>query len=291
MKKVAVLNLNQFYKGGELTGFYANTLQNHLATHHKDIIVPHSHNFYLAILFTHGSGTHEIDFTTYEVKPGSLFFLNPGQTHHWELSDDVEGFIFFHTLEFYNLQYNHKKITDYPFFYSMHSLPCLYPDITNTVSFTNMFREITAEYNRQDILQEQKLLTLADLVYIESTRLYASGNSDVSLNRNSYYVRFRKLEDLVDKNYKYEKSPSAYAAMLNMSLKHLNRITRDVAGKAAGDIITERVLLEAKRLLVLQKHSFNEIATELGYEDYAYFSRLFKTKTGETPTGFVGKYR
>src|SRR5690606_40679434 len=108
---------------------------------------------------------------------------------------------------------------------------------------------------------------------------------------NSYYAKFLKLEELVEQDFLTEKSPSAYAEKLNMSPKHLNRITQAVAGKTATDVVLDRVLLEAKKELILQQKNFNEIAYALGYEDYAYFSRLFKKKTGETPSKFLGRYR
>src|SRR5688572_5483594 len=125
MKKTGVLKIGQFHSNENPEEFYANTLGVHLRTRHKDISVPHRHDFYLTVLFTKGTGTHEIDFTSYAVKPGALFFLNPGQTHHWELSDDTDGYIFFHTQSFYDLQYSHSRVADFPFYYSMHSIPHL----------------------------------------------------------------------------------------------------------------------------------------------------------------------
>lgn len=70
-------------------------MKGHLKSSHKHIEKPHRHDFYVTVLFTHGSGVHEIDFQSYDVQPGSLFFLSPGQIHSWELSDDTEGYIFF----------------------------------------------------------------------------------------------------------------------------------------------------------------------------------------------------
>lgn len=291
MKKVAILNINQFLRQSSLKGFYANTLEDHLVTSHKDIALPHSHNFYLAILFTHGTGIHEVDFTTYEVKPGSLFYLNPGQTHHWELSDDIKGYVFFHTQGFYDLQYTQANINRFPFFYSMHNSPCLYLKNEGLNYIISLFRQIHEENLKEESLKRQKMLSLINLVYIESTRIYLNENPVDDINKNGYYLKFRQLEQLIEENYKTEKTPSVYADMIHISPKHLNRITQTVAGKTATDVILERVFLEAKKELVLQQKNFNEVAYSLGYEDYAYFSRIFKKKTGETPSAFLNRYR
>ena len=292
MRKTSILNINQFKHGSGLEDFYANTMQGHLETSHKDIHLPHKHNFYLAMLFTHGTGIHEIDFMAYEVKPGSLFFLNPGQTHHWELSLDIQGYIFFHTQEFYDLYYNQSQINSFPFFYSMHSSPCLYPNAEETQLLTEMFQSVLKENLNNELLKKHKIMNLVQNVYIESTRLYIKQNPVTSSQaHNSYYSKFLKLEQLVEQHFTIEKSPTTYADMLNMSAKHLNRITQAVAGKTASDVITDRVLLEAKKEFIHQTNSFAEVAYALGYEDYAYFSRLFKKKTGETPSDFLGRYK
>ncbi len=288
MKNIAVLNINRFSKSN-LEGFHANTLENHLITAHKDIVNPHSHNFFVSVLFTHGSGIHEIDFNSYEVKPGALFFLNPGQTHHWELSADTAGYIFLHTQDFYDLHYRKQGIHDYPFFYSQHTSPCLY--LNDDEQISSLFAQVLQEYESEQPLKEQKLLALAEMVYIESTRLYIQHISTETGNRNNYYLKFRQMEDLIEKHFREIKSPGQYAEMMNISSKHLNRITQQVASKTAGDVILERVILEAKKQFVLQTSSLSEIAYTLGYDDYAYFSKLFKKKAGETPGSFIKKYR
>lgn len=290
MKKVAVLNIDQFHGHDSPEDFYTNTLQDHLITRHKDIYLPHSHNFYLTILFTKGSGIHEVDFTTYNVTRGALFFLNPGQTHHWELSDDIEGYIFFHTRSFYELHYTNKKLSHFPFYYSIHSQPCLYlkPDEINI--FNTLFKSIYEEDTSSVILKKQYILSTIDLLYIESTRLYLHHNPNTTESHNLYYAKYRQFEALVEQHFKTEKSPSAYADLLAMTPRHLNRIVQAVTGKSTGDIIINRILLEAKKQLVLQHESFNQVAYGLGYDDYAYFSRLFKLRTKETPSAFLARY-
>lgn len=291
MKKVSVLQMEQFQARTSPEDFYANTLENHLITRHKDISLPHSHNFYLAILFTRGSGIHEVDFTTYDVKPGALFFLNPGQTHHWELSEDTKGYIFIHTQAFYDLHYTNNNLSHFPFFFSMHNSPCIYLSGKAYNTTTHYFRTILEENQSDSILKREYIISLTDLVYNEGTRNYNHQSVVPIENRNNYYAKFRHFEELVGAHYTKEKSPSAYAAMLNMTSKHLNRITQAVVGKTASDVIIDRVMLEAKKALIVQKESFAEIGYSLGYDDYAYFSRLFKKRTGETPSAFLGRYK
>lgn len=291
MKKVSTLYLHQFQDQNSPEEFHINTLENHIATRHKDIALPHKHNFYLAVLFTKGSGRHEVDFTSYPVVPGALFFLNPGQTHHWELSSDVRGYIFFHSQAFYDVHYNRHHITDYPFFYSMHNSPMLQLGGQDYENIKTMFEVLLKENSSHEVLKKQKMLSLIDLIYIESTRIYTRQNQTSIPKQSPYSIKFRQLEDLVEKHYHEEKSPAAYAAMLNMSPKHLNRIAQAVAGKTTSDVILDRVLLEAKKELLLQQKSFGQVADALGYDDYAYFSRLFKKKVGDTPSGFVERYR
>ena len=291
MKKVPILDIHQFHDHDTHEEFYANTLQNHIETRHKDIALPHKHNFYLSVLFTHGSGTHEVDFTSYPVVPGALFFLNPGQTHHWGLSSDTRGYIFFHTQAFYETHYSSHHITDFPFFYSMHNSPMLQLEGDAYSDIRNMFNGLLFESEKEEQMKTLKLLSLMNLIYIESTRVYAKQNEGTVPVQNPYSVKFRQLEDFVEQHYKAQKSPAEYASMLNISAKHLNRITQAVAGKTTSAVILDRVLLEAKKELLLQRNSFSQIAQSLGYEDYAYFSRLFKDKVGETPSGFLARYR
>ncbi|MFP5438023.1 MAG: helix-turn-helix domain-containing protein [Bacteroidia bacterium] len=289
MKPVHVLNITQFRDSGH-EDFHANTLENHLITRHKDISEPHSHNFYLSVLFTQGSGTHEIDFTTYTVKPGALFFLNPGQTHHWHLSENTKGFIFFHTREFYESFFTGTELRQYPFFYSTISNPVFYLDEKQKKNITTSFEKIFEEFIQTKAMQKQALISLVSLLYVDCSRIVSMPVSTTAENKNSYYQKFRQFEDLVEYNYLPEKSPAFYAGKLSVTLRHLNRISQAVAGKTAGDVIAGRILLEAKKELVLHRGNFKNIAHMLGYEDYAYFSRFFKTKTGETPSDFIKRY-
>lgn len=81
---------------------------------------------------------------------------------------------------------------------------------------------------------------------------------------------------LIDQHYKEKKLTKEYAAMLYVTPNHLNALTKDVTGSSAGELIRERILLEAKRLIINAKMTIAEIALELDFTDNSYFSKFFK---------------
>lgn len=99
-------------------------------------------------------------------------------------------------------------------------------------------------------------------------------------------VSFRQL---VEKNYRQDKRPAAYARQLNISTHYLNESVKNITGLSVSLHIQERIILEAKRLLYHTNKSVKEIAFDLGYEDYAYFSRLFSKVTGLSALAFRSK--
>jgi AraC-like DNA-binding protein len=100
-----------------------------------------------------------------------------------------------------------------------------------------------------------------------------------------------QFKKLLTENMRILKSPSAYAAKMNVSESYLNEALKKTTGFSVSYWITEEVILEAKRLLYYSDLNVKEIAHNLGYEDHAYFSRLFKKSTNATPLSFRVQYR
>lgn len=97
-------------------------------------------------------------------------------------------------------------------------------------------------------------------------------------------LSFRKL---LDKYLTQEKSPAAYASMLNISEVYLNEAVKGATGLSVGAYLRSRIVIEAKRMLIYTSKSAKEIAYSLGYNDYAYFSRLFRKHAGMSPSEFA----
>jgi AraC-like DNA-binding protein len=89
---------------------------------------------------------------------------------------------------------------------------------------------------------------------------------------NEYYLSKRSLTD--------------YAQLLNITPKHLTKSVKKATGKTPSELITDKLVLEAKVLLKNTSLSVSEIAYQLNFEDPTYFNRFFKKQTSQTPSLF-----
>ena len=117
-------------------------------------------------------------------------------------------------------------------------------------------------------------------------RLNKTTTSD---NSTRFHIITKEFKLLLERNFILMKRPSNYANALNISTPYLNQCVRNTTGFSVSHHIQQRIILEAKRQLYHSKKSVKEIAFELGYEDYPYFSRLFKKMTGYTALEFRNK--
>jgi AraC family transcriptional activator of pobA len=285
--KMPIYSINKFELSTNEGDFYTNFLSKHVKNHHFTNY-PHKHDFFLVILFTQGKGKHEVDFETFQIEKGVLFVLKPGQMHYWELSDDVDGYIFFHSKEFFDKGFISLSIKDFHFYNSFQGTP--YFQLTekqlNKVNF--VMNELVTEYGNNDFYKWQKIHALILLVYIEISReKHTLGNS----KNQTYLTKHRQFEDLIEENFRSDKFVKDYAFKLNITEKHLNRVAKSCVGKTSTQLISERTILEAKRMLIYSKLNVTQIGEQLGYFDNSYFVRFFKKNVGITPFAFLVKYK
>lgn len=288
--EIPILNINQFKESASINDVYVNTFSNHIQINKNLINKPHSHNFYLCVLFTEGTGTHEIDFNSYTIKPGMVFFLKPGQTHFWKFKTAPEGFIFFHSQEFYELKFLEHTLFSFPFFYSYQNPPVVELDSQKNYELQLKFLEVYKEYSQRNLLRELKIVNLLNNIYIELTRIYTLNIDLEKLSSSNYPNILATLENLINTNFYNEKFPKFYADKLNITTKHLNRVVKKTINKTTSQLISERIILEAKRLIVHSNGNLADTAFTLDFSDYAYFSKFFKSKTGITPLEFKKRY-
>jgi len=139
------------------------------------------------------------------------------------LLKDIGGYIFFHNRDFFDLYFTNEKVKNYPFFSSLHSTPLILLQNIQIKKIEVLYREIFEEYKDHQLMKFQKISCLINTLYIELCRLYITKKIRDKQHLN-YLMKLKELEDVLDKNFKAIKYPKEYAMMMNVSVKHLNRI-------------------------------------------------------------------
>jgi len=278
-EKLVVYEINDFDTKNANDKFYFNTLAEHFSKH-PFVTKPHRHDFYIIVYFSSGTGIHTIDFMKYIVSPGSIFFLFPGQVHNWSLSPETEGRILFFKKEFIEDYFN-KKITSFPLFHAKYQLH----QIDNKKikeQLSGLLEDVEREYQNESVSLEV-IRDYLDILIIKLGFLFLS-SENISSSPGIWHIQ--KLDELIDESYMEHRPPAFYAKELNFSVKYLNDLCKKYLNKTTSQLIHDRIILEAKRLLTHDDLSIKEIADRLNFEDHAYFTRLFKKIVGTTPGAF-----
>ncbi len=252
---------------------------------HKNLHQAHRHTFYHLVLFTKGGGTHTIDFETFKVQRMQIYFMIPGQVHSWAFKGEVDGYVINFSVPFFqSFLLKSDYLDQFPFFNGtvadeVVQLPAeLHPQVIQLMEQLLQERE-----NRPPLGQDMiKALLLQLFIQIGRLKLAAQPHQPAAY----HYTVLRNFQKLIEQHYKTLRLPKAYAELLYITPNHLNALCNDLLGTSAGEVIRNRVVLEAKRLLVNPEVSISEIAYELDFADNSYFSKFFKKLTGSTPELF-----
>lgn len=260
---------------------FASYLQKHYPSLHR----PHRHSFYHLVFFTKGKGYHTIDFQKFNVVPGQIYFMIPGQVHSWHFEGVTDGYVVhFNEGFFRNFLHNSHYLEQFPFFSGVtEDGVCQLPiGVQEPVisCFERMLAEITA--NDAQNLDMIRLLLLQTFILVHRS---CSAGQQKKVPQQKLLL-LRNFQQAIEKLYRTVRLPKEYAELLYVTPNHLNALCQDLLGKTAGELIRDRVLLEAKRLLTNADLSVTEIAYDLNFTDNSYFNRFFKKYVGCTPDEF-----
>lgn len=232
---------------------------------------------YVFLLFEKCSGNHVIDFRKYQQRDLQVHISYPGQIHSWETGADALG---------------HKLIMDRRIIertLSAKQLSCLtsnrYPviDISRTVfddleyEFTTIGKALKEPLPKWDIVRSRLQLVLTVI-----SHLIEESNHTFLLQTDSHPV-LNNFHFLVEEHFRTTRSVSAYADKLFITPNYLTILCKKHLGIPAGKIIDQRIILEAKRLLLGTDASVKEITHFLGFSNVPNFSNFIKSNTGLTP--------
>ena len=152
--------------------------------------------------------------------------------------------------------------------------------------FANLLYEFKAI--QEELTSENGLV---DLIRARTSVIASILSKEVEKNilddtKNPYSSRLIQFQELIDVYFREEKSIEFYAEKLHISASQLSKICRKYLQASPAQLIHQRCVLEAKRLLKSTDLSIKEIAYQLGFADAPYFTNFFKKNTGMNPSGF-----
>lgn len=264
-----------------------NSLANYLKNH-PDLYFPHRHSFYHLVLFTKGNGSHTIDFNDFIVRDYQIYFMIPGQVHTWNFEGGIDGYVVNFSQSFFNsFLLRQDYLESFSFFNSSANDNVI--DLPKEIreSINELFKKLLSSVQNKsgygtDLI---RLILLQIFILIEEKT-----NKEKTLPTLNYnYTLLRNFKKLIEQHFSTLHLPKEYAELLYITPNHLNALCKDYTGLQAGEIIRNRILLEAKRLLVNRNLNIAEIAYALNFSDNSYFSKFFKKQIGITPEEFRKK--
>ncbi len=256
---------------------------------HPNLCHPHKHDFFHMLLFTKGGGRHSIDFITFPVTPFQMYFMIPGQVHSWDFEGEVDGIVINFAAPFFKaFLLNPNYLDQFPYFCGSPSTSVIYLPEEVQPEILRLMACILQESESDQPNSTDMIKVLLVTLFINLGRLQLE-NPNLKLHHPQFNI-FKKFIELTDRNITTLRLPSEYAGLLSISPNYLNTICNAIIAKPAGEIIRDRVVLEAKRLIVNIDLSISEIAYQLNFKDTSYFSKFFKKQTGLPPEDFRNSF-
>ena len=248
---------------------------------HQWEIKPHRHADLCQLLFVFkGQAELEIEGQRTQLQTPAIQVLPPLSVHGFRFSEDVEGFIV--TLATPLINHLQAQLGD-----SVHALARAenYPAGKDGDYLNSLFSALQAEYNGHQPAREMLMHSLVSviMVWVSRQAIVRHKASQRPQRQREYLNGFIQL---VEETYRQHVKVEDLAHRLGISVSHLNGTCRELAGQPALQIMHERQLLEAKRLLTYTSMTIYEMSELLGFSDPTNFTRLFRRRVGISPKAF-----
>ncbi len=259
-----------------------------LLTDTNDNNSSHVHTFYEIIWFQEEGGTHTVDFQEYKVHKDSLFFLSPGQVHHFDGKTMHKGILIQFCTDFMRDEQASEDIfLKYDVFNAQSSPCCRLNDEGVAQQLAKIVEEMEVELTQRKAFAHTDMLR--SLVRQFLILVYRHGHCEASFKLDAkrpahrLYAQFRQL---IERKYTQLHTVAEYAQHLNVSVRTLSLCVNECADTTPLVMINNRITLEAKRLLRYSPMIVKQVAQHLGFDDVSYFVKFFKRQTGVLPKEF-----
>lgn len=218
----------------------------------------------------------------YSETGATLFFTPPTVPHSFVTEDDANGYVITASQplvwRLLDIEIGRNDVASTalkPF--------CI--NLENPDKLVSLLEMLLAEQDNTEFMNDVANQALLQLVLIDVMR-HANTQPVSRLFRSTDVALFNRFNQMIEVHYKQHLTLPEYASQLGLTTARLNDICRKISGLSSKRLVAERVMQEARRLLLLTPMPVSLVAYELGYQDPAYFARFFKKQTGETASDF-----
>lgn len=253
----------------------------------NDLLNRERFNPFIKVLLLPAGYSLKVDFQQYHTDSLTLFFINSNQYFQLDNCGDEDGYFMFYNRDFYCVQIHDAEVAcDGLLFNNIYNMPMVVLPESEKVEIELIGKRIHEELRLDDVSQEEMIRVYLKLLIIRATRIWKKQQLEIVSDSPNDIDFFRNFSRLVEIHYKEKHSVADYADLLNVAPKTLTHRFKRLNLSQPNEIIKDRIILEAKRLLIYTSLTAKEIAYQLGYEDPAYFNRTFVQKVGSTTSDF-----
>ena len=245
---------------------------------------PHRTDFYRIIYFQEGNPVHTVDFEKIKIKSPCILFVHKDRIHKFDKEVLHDGKVFIFSDNFYLRTETDRRFLQSSKIFNDTGKPILLSGINEQLKSLLALIEYEIQNKEQPFVGEV-LYNLLNTFLYTAERL-ASTEYPKLFNNSSTATLVNSFLELIEKNFKKRLSIEKYAALLNVTVNKLNLSVIEVKGKTGKQVVTERVILEAKRLLAYSESSVKEVGFQLGFGEPTNFVKFFHTNVKLTPAEF-----
>ncbi len=253
------------------------------------ICTMHTHNFYYLVWIEKGGFKYYVDVNEYDVQDNSILMLSPGQMHRFASVSGASGLAIHFTESFFrNLN---SDLANYIKNNIMKDVPVLHIcEKRNAEKIKRLIGDIENLCDKREKTMSSAVCTYSTLTLllcvIGDTKEYKDLKLESKANENPNRSLYLDFMQLVESNFNKHHMVHFYAERLNVSLNILNECCKTNAAMTPYVVISNRIIQEAKRLLLFTEMRSGEIAALLGFSEQSNFVNYFKRFVNLSPTEF-----
>src|SRR4051794_21501135 len=251
---------------------------------------PHRHDYHELLWTRGGSGRHLIDGEPFAVQPGTLVVIGRGQVHVLERARDLTGAV---------VRFRDEVLDDGSavragagWLVGRRGSSTVAVPPSEADRLEQLLAMLAAETRRPSDTHAVELQRhLLSIVLLWTERWYDDARTERRDGDDPEVQLYRRFAAALERDFARHHDAGHYADVLAVPPAALSRALVQVTGRTTKELVTERVMLEAARLLRFTDLTAGEIAFRVGFGDQLYFSRAFKRRHGEAPVAYRARWR